>query len=293
MACLGWYLYVNNPQTPLTMTEKNNSKNTTYTIDDLPVSLVAGEASTPAAPGSASEIVTKYFGNEVATDLNNDGREDLVFLLTQSPGGSGTFFYVVAALNTSDGWVGSKGYLLGDRIAPQTTELSQDPNHQNVIVVNYLDRAAGQSRVDQPSVGKSVWLKLDPTTMAWGEVEQNFVGEADPSTMTLTTKPWTWIKTSYNNDTELVPKSTEDFTVTFKNDSTFSATTDCNSLSGSYVVSDNQLTFGETASTLMFCEGSEEQAFSSMLREVQSYMFTSKGELILGLKLDTGTSVFK
>ena len=45
----------------------------------------------------------------------------------------------VAALNTEAGWIGSQTTLLGDRIAPQTTELSQNPNHKNVIVVNYAD----------------------------------------------------------------------------------------------------------------------------------------------------------
>src|SRR3954465_2344053 len=40
--------------------------------------------------------VTRYFGKELKADLNDDGREDFVFVLTQQRGGSGTFFYVVA-----------------------------------------------------------------------------------------------------------------------------------------------------------------------------------------------------
>jgi hypothetical protein len=129
-----------------------------------------GVAETPAAPGSASMITTRYFGNELKTDLNGDGREDVAFVLTQSTGGSGTFYYAVAALNTPDGYIGSDGYLLGDRIAPQSTTLSSDADQKDVVVFNYADRALGEPMTAQPSVGKSAYLKLNPTTIQWGIV---------------------------------------------------------------------------------------------------------------------------
>lgn len=119
----------------------------------------------------------QYFGNELVTDINDDGWDDVVFLVTYSPGGSGTFFYAVAALKTPGGYVGSDGYLLGDRISPQTIELSQNPNHDNVIVVNYADRAADESMVTPPSIGKSIYLKLDTEAMQWGSVEPDFSGD--------------------------------------------------------------------------------------------------------------------
>src|SRR3989344_5528798 len=126
-------------------------KDATYTIAGKAVTLQDGIAEEEAAPGSASKIITRYFGNEVTADLNDDGREDVVFLLTQETGGSGAFFYVVAALNTEEGYKGSHGILLGDRIAPQTTELSREPSHVNVVVVNYADRKPGESFVVSPS----------------------------------------------------------------------------------------------------------------------------------------------
>ena len=76
----------------------------------------------------------------------------------------------------ASGLVGSQGVLLGDRIAPQTTELRAD----GVVVVSYADRAPGESFATPPSVGKSIWLKLDPATLQFGEVVQDFEGEADP-----------------------------------------------------------------------------------------------------------------
>jgi len=154
-------------------------KNAAYSIDGHLVQLVDGVAETESAPGSASKTITRYFGNDFVTDLNDDGRDDVVFLITQETGGSGTFYYAVAALNTFDGYVGSDGYLLGDRIAPQTIEKSPNPRHVNVVVVNYADRAPGEPMTAQPSVGKSVYLKLDPTSMQWGIVEPDFEGESN------------------------------------------------------------------------------------------------------------------
>src|SRR4051812_27969272 len=74
-------------------------KDTEYRIDGIPVQLKDGVAEIEAAPGSVSKITTRYFGSEYMTDLDNDGREDIVFFLTQETGGSGVFYYVVAALN--------------------------------------------------------------------------------------------------------------------------------------------------------------------------------------------------
>jgi len=153
-------------------------KDAEYRIDGSAVQLKDGVAEVEAAPGSASKVTTRYFGNEFATDLDNDGREDIVFLVTQETGGSGTFYYVVAALNTERGYVGSDGYLLGDRIAPQTIEMSPNPRHKNVIVANYADRMANEPMTAQPSVGKSAYLKLDTMSMMWGIVEPDFEGES-------------------------------------------------------------------------------------------------------------------
>lgn len=178
---LAWHVYaptteMTQPTTSDTQATTTNQamgaidyKDATYTIGDASVTLKDGEAETPAAPGSASMITTRYFGNEATTDLNGDGRPDSVFILTQSGGGSGTFYYVVAALNTSHGYIGSNGYLLGDRIAPQTTEISQDPQQDHVVVVNYADRSEGQPMSTSPTVAKSVSLTFDPATMQFVE----------------------------------------------------------------------------------------------------------------------------
>ncbi len=160
-------------------TKDSEYKNISYSIDGNQITLKDGVAETEAAPGSASKLTTLYFGNDFKTDLNRDGFDDVVFLLTQDGNGSGTFYYVVAALSTANGYVGSDGYFLGDRIAPQNINLSENPNQQGVIVVNYADRATDEPMAATPSVGKSVYLKLDLTNERWGVVEPNFSGESN------------------------------------------------------------------------------------------------------------------
>ena len=157
---------------------RTDYRNAEYVIEGQRIKLVDGLAEAETSPGSASRIVTRYFGNELKTDLNDDGREDVVFMLTQQRGGSGTFFYAVAALNTEAGYLGSDGYLLGDRIAPQTTVVSRNPRHKSVIVLNYADRRPDEPMTAQPSVGKSVYLKLNADTVEWGIVVTDFEGES-------------------------------------------------------------------------------------------------------------------
>ena len=156
----------NQPQGPAAV-PRTEYRNAEYMIEGQRITLADGVAEADTSPGSASRTVTRYFGNELKTDLNDDGREDIVFLLTQQRGGSGTFFYAVAALDTEAGYRGSDGYLLGDRIAPQTTVVSRNPRHKNVVVVNYRDRRPGEPMTAQPSVGRSVYLKLDAETVRW------------------------------------------------------------------------------------------------------------------------------
>ena len=174
----GAFVVLNKKEEPAAPAGAADARNATYVIEGVPVTLVDGVAETPAALDSASKVTTRYFGNKLTTDLNGDGREDVVFLITQERGGSGTFYYAVAALNTAQGYVGSDGYLLGDRVAPQTTEVSQNPQQVGVIVVNYADRAPGEPMTARPSAGKSAYLKLDTATMRWGIVVPDFEGES-------------------------------------------------------------------------------------------------------------------
>jgi heat shock protein HslJ len=279
-----WYWLA---QTPAP-TSALSYKNATYVIEGQSVTLVNGRAEITPVPNSVSKTVTQYFGNEATGDLNGDGVADVAFLLTQTTDGSGTFYYAVAAIKTADGYQGTSAVLLGDRVAPQTTEI-----RNGQLIVNYADRAVGEPMTAKPSEGKSLFLKLNTATLQFGEVVQNFEGEADPSSMTLDMKTWVWIKTLYNNDTTVVPEKATAFTLTFKKDGTFSATTDCNSMGGKYTTTNTTISFSNIFSTKMFCEGSQEDKFAAMLQETQDYHFTPKGELVFSLKFDSGSFIFR
>ncbi len=270
---------------------QNNNKdyrNTEYTIDGQRFLLVDGVAEVEIE-NSASKVVVRYFGNELHKDLNDDGRDDVVFLVTQELGGSGTFFYVVAALNTEEGYVGGEAMLLGDRIAPQTTESGPGKS----VIVNYADRLPSEPMTTRPSIGKSLRLILDPQTMQFGVVADNFEGEADSSRMSLTMKDWEWQKTVYDDGKEIEPKNPDTFILTFNTDGTFGARTDCNRVGGKYLEKDGGISFYDMVSTKMYCEGSQEADFVTMLQESSEYLFTGKGELVLSLESDKGTVVFK
>ena len=118
-------------------------------------------------------------------------------------------------------------------------------------------------------------------------------GKKYSESMTLDMKTWVWIKTVYNNDTEIKPKIDNRFSITFRTDNSFSASTDCNNMGGEYTVIGNSITFGKMFSTKMFCPDSQENDFAKMLGEVQSYFFSPQGELVLGLKFDSGSVIFK
>jgi hypothetical protein len=127
----------------------------TYRIDDEEVLLSGGAATVPSAPGSASVEEVRVWGEPVMEDIDGNGREDAVVLLTKQSGGSGTFYYVSAALGGEDGYVGLNAVYLGDRIAPQNVLVRDE-----MIIVNYADRLPDQPFSEQPSVGVSAYVTL-------------------------------------------------------------------------------------------------------------------------------------
>ena len=98
---------------------------------------------------------TKMFGVPVVGDLDGDKDSDAAVMLVDTPGGTGTFYYIAAAINTGHGYQGTNAILLGDRIAPQTMEI-----RDGVIIANYADRKPDEPFSADPSVGKSLYAKV-------------------------------------------------------------------------------------------------------------------------------------
>ena len=121
--------------------------NATFTIEKNAVTLASGRAEKEAAPGSASKIVTALTDKRATGDVDGDGRADTIVILTQQPGGSGTFYYVAVLLNAASGVTSAPAVMLGDRIAVNGVRVDGA-----TIVVDLLDRASGQPFTSSPSV---------------------------------------------------------------------------------------------------------------------------------------------
>ena len=130
--------------------------NSEYVIDGKSVVLKEGQTEKQAAPGSASIATTRIFDATTTGDLNRDGRDDVLVLLVQNAGGSGSFYYVAAALRTKDGYRGTNAILIGDRIAPGAMEI-----HDGTIVVNYGERYPWESFAVPPSVSRSRYFVVE------------------------------------------------------------------------------------------------------------------------------------
>jgi len=103
---------------------------------------------------------SQIFLNPVYKDLDQDDDEDAILMFTQSPGGSGTFFYVAAAINETGSFRGTNAILLGDRIAPQNINFLG-----STVVVNYAERKPEDPMTTQPSVKVSKYLIIENGTL--------------------------------------------------------------------------------------------------------------------------------
>ena len=263
--------------------------NTNFMIEDRPVLLIDGRSEAPAAPGSSSKIITRIWGAPLVVDMNMDGTDDAMLILSQSTGGSGTFYYVVAAIATPTGYMGTAGLLLGDRIKPQGIDVVDSK-----VRIRYLTRERDESFADDPSVDRQMDVIYLAGDKRLAEVAIDFEGEADPDRMSLQMHTWTWIRTVFNNDTVKRPNIAGAFTLTFGERGQVSGTTDCNSFHGKVIIEGHNIQFGENmAMTRMFCADSQESEFIGMLQNVNSFFFTSRGQLIMEIKYDSGSMFFR
>ncbi|MGO1003653.1 hypothetical protein [Lysobacter sp. CA196] len=138
-----------------TVRPAKDAKNATYMIDGELITLVDGVDEKTIVPGAASKQVTRYTEHEFEMDLNDDGRKDRVFLLTQDSGGSGTFYYAAAALNTPQGYQGTNAVFIGDRIAVQY--FKADPEQPSQFWISYAEREVGEPATNNMASKEFRW----------------------------------------------------------------------------------------------------------------------------------------
>lgn len=133
----------------------DSPENSVYTIEKNTFALTDGKLEQSILPGSATKIKTAIFGQPVYGDISNDGKADAVMFLSQDTGGSGIFYYAIAAVNSGGKYAGLNAIFLGDRIAPQTINI-----FNGVANVNYAIRGDKDPMTAQPSIGVTKYLAI-------------------------------------------------------------------------------------------------------------------------------------
>ena len=137
-----------------------DASNATFKIEKDSITLVKGRSERPSAPGSATAAVTTLGDQTTSGDVDGDGRADTIVILVNQPGGSGTFYYVSALLNTASGVAATPAVMLGDRVKVDRVRLDG-----NTIVVDLLDRAPGQPMSTSPAVAVTKRFTVDAATL--------------------------------------------------------------------------------------------------------------------------------
>ena len=133
----------------------------TITIDTQEFDMSDGVAVIPPSQGSATANTLRLIGVPVLGDSDGDGNPDAALLVQHDPGGSGTFYYAVVAINDGGSYRASNALLLGDRIEPRAVEFADGR-----FVYTYAERTPGDAMSERGTVEKSVTVTVDDSTGA-------------------------------------------------------------------------------------------------------------------------------
>jgi len=134
--------------------------NAAYLIENDWMQLENGLTEREAAPGSASKIKITLMGETLYSDLNYDKEKDAVLFLTYQGGGSGTFFYLAAALHENGGFRGKNSIWLGDRIGQPSARV-----RNGLITVTYLARRHDEPMATAPSLEQTRYFIVDESRL--------------------------------------------------------------------------------------------------------------------------------
>ncbi|MCX6488009.1 MAG: hypothetical protein NT156_08590 [Mycobacterium sp.] len=140
----------------------------TITIDTQEFAMSDGVAVIPPSQGSATantlrliDVGDSDVGDSDVGDSDGDGNPDAALLVQHDPGGSGTFYYAVVAINDGGSYRASNALLLGDRIEPRAVEFADGR-----FVYTYAERKPGDSMSERGTVEKSVTVTVDNSASA-------------------------------------------------------------------------------------------------------------------------------
>ncbi len=103
---------------------------------------------------------------------------------------------------------------------------------------------------------------------------------------------WVWQKTVLVAGKEIASNDPSRFALAFGSDKRFTSTSDCNRLSGGFIVDGEVLSIGPIAATKMYCgDAMLESEYSQELSRATSYIIEGD-ELRINLLKDSGTMIF-
>ncbi|MFN8490245.1 MAG: carboxylesterase family protein [Caldilineaceae bacterium] len=153
------------------------------------------------------------------------------------------------------------------------------------LVERAADQSAAASTPEKPAAAAQETTTMTTTSNAGasnvGATSNKLIGTV-----------WQWQKTQMSNDTSTTPDDPTRYTLTFRPDGDFQVRADCNRGRGVYKLDGNRLTLGDAMLTRMACPpGSLDAIYMKQLGQISGYLL-EQGNLVLELKLDTGTMIF-
>ncbi len=134
-------------------------KNITVSIDGRNFDLRDGVAEKQSAAGSATRDTARVVGEPVIADATGNGARDAALLIANDPGGSGTFYYAVLAVDHDGAYHATNAIPLGDRIVPRGVDFAD--GH---FVYRFLERKPDEPMAAPPTAERTVVITLDPAT---------------------------------------------------------------------------------------------------------------------------------
>jgi len=134
--------------------------NTSYLIDNERIKLENGSKEWQAAPGSSSWVKIAIAGEPVYGDLTHDNMQDAALFIIYQGGGSGTFYYIGAALSESGQYRGVNTILIGDRIKSPVARIQN-----GLITVTYFDRRPDEAMAAVPTLEQTRYFIVEESSL--------------------------------------------------------------------------------------------------------------------------------
>lgn len=107
-------------------------------------------------PGSACKTIIKKIGMEYYYDIDSDGTDNELYLITADYGGSGTFYYLVIQEKAYAEYNFKKAIFLGDRVKPKGFE---ENSISGELEFSYWDRSITEPMSSTPTHMVTVVVK--------------------------------------------------------------------------------------------------------------------------------------